>query len=1730
MPNDPLLQLDPLIEDPLAKLDPPPGTQLGVDPLGQLEGIDSKQDKDDTLGTTLKNVALLQLGQDPRAPDAPGWGDMIGFFGKSLNELKAETIEAGQAVGEALRQPIVPVGKDATEFPSDSSTLLSQTLDVAGQITSSPLEMIGSRHPDPESNIVYQTGRTIREATRTPEEIQASEQLHEQFSRAVLQTGSFILGGKGAQTLLKEAPRAAGWIAGALGMAVGGQMGEEDARAYGATDEQIQVSRWMNEAFGATEAVPIALGLGRIDDLTGGFLSRKFKNKIGQIAGAGIASAIEEGLQEGFQTFGENWTAKDVAIYDPSRSYTENLMAASGMGGSVGFLFGLLGGALGVRRRGRVTELKEEVEQDVLELTGAKDISEISGGPLSILSEEYLTLMEAGAVAQGTIEERGIRAPEEEVTTFTQTVQKLEDEIENNLPDISADWRQNRSIKERLRILEDSTGPRALAIRMAAKTTLINEELEGEKTIRERVKETPVVVGLVQEVQNRTVDLEQLRKHRKILAPSEKQAIKYIDTRIRTVEAILKAEKKLAKELKSLTARLRPLVGKDARIVVNNTFLSRTKSEPTRTGSYIPVDLNGDGVAINFINLKTDAYFRALAEETMLGPEEGRKARTEFLRAKVTSTYLHEMGHAIAFNRFHAIYNKIDEGTATAQEQKVFSGLRRDYYQWVTENLNQPMQTILETGVSITRAGEVARSMGASVASPLDVAPTLSNIPSAFGNAIALGKHDARFLNYMFSFEEFLAEEFNKLAEKRETLINPDTKSFVKEGINTIRSMLEKVPGKFKNQSPTLDAYFKLHSVRGQLREAGKQIAEHTTQNPFAALEKADLLPPELKTLFSGELDKFNKFMDIGFNILQIAEQNPNLLGLQNYVQHLREWKNEVNNNLAIADTRLTDWKNLGKEAEQLGRLLLDETIGRLPDGGWLAEPRAFTDAEIQKYKLSDLALKLRQDIKADFTRVLDEMESVLLAAKRQIFADDEVTRTKEILAVQKEFKDMRGRPYFPLMRFGDYVLQVRARGEQRIDGKDYKDGDIVDYQTFDTKKKRDKARGVISKQYVPEHVTLSVSHRRLPNFSLQGMPLTLVEHLEGKLISSQLDPEVRKAIQEVKNDVLPFKSFRRQFQRRKRVEGYSIDAQRSYANYMTSFSNHLARVKFDPLFKEDFDAVEASIKVIDRQDEGDSTKRAQIFNHMQDHLQYVMNPVNEFVGLRSVAFVWYLGFNLKSAFVNTTQVPLVTYPYLAARFGDGKAVAQITRAYKTAVTALRNPKKLSSELQELIETGLNESWLDESLATELAQAASEGNLDMTLPKNARQKTWRWITTYGSLPFHAAEKLNRHTTAIAAYRLARAADHSHKRAIFEARRAVEKSQYEYARWARPRFMRGKVGGTVFVFQNFMQNSLYFALGGDPGALRMLAMLFFLAGLQGLPFGENLADLVDAMMTFLKKKTGTKDPYTQVRTDLRESLNEIGVNPDLILHGLSSSTFGLANIGEAMGWPIPDLDLSGSLSMGRIIPGTELLAPGQGDTFEKVVGRGFERTGGAIASGFASMGQAILSSHPDEWKRWERALPSALRQISKAVRIAQRGGEATRAGYPIAGYDMHDPQDQMELIAQSAGFTPRALSRGWEGFIAKQQAVIYYETWKGNLLRQWNYAKEKKDQEAVKAANASIRKYNSQVPFPEMKIGSEARRMSYETYLRTRAFNAKQIEQSKAFRRLSDSIEAVYAED
>ena len=376
----------------------------------------------------------------------------------------------------------------------------------------------------------------------------------------------------------------------------------------------------------------------------------------------------------------------------------------------------------------------------------------------------------------------------------------------------------------------------------------------------------------------------------------------------------------------------------------------------------------------------------------------------------------------------------------------------------------------------------------------------------------------------------------------------------------------------------------------------------------------------------------------------------------------------------------------------------------------------------------------------------------------------------------------------------------------------------------------------------------------------------------------------------------------------------------------------------------------------------------------------------------------------------------------------------------------------------------------------------------------------RQTAAAGAWLFQQMEIINRYISFIAAYELAKESRGGKSTAgLYEiARDGVETTQFEYAKWNRPEFMRGKMQSAVFLFYQYVQNILFFAFGGDPGWWRWWLIMLVAGGISGLPFADNLMDFA----TFALRKFGDRakwdNPETDVRLALRRTIRELDVNPDLIMHGISRYSFGIPQVtaGASPGWA--GFDLSGSLSLGRIIPGTEALASTK-EGAEKILDITSDISGAFFSIPISIM-QAAVDTNPDAVARWSRAMPSALRGPVRAVRTAQQGELQDRAGARVVRVDPSDPAHFAELVGQSLGFRPTRWAIEQDKSWAITQSIMYWETRRRALLETADYARRNGDEELWQEAVARVQKFNSARPKGVPAILSRDLRQS----LRTRA--------------------------
>lgn len=315
-------------------------------------------------------------------------------------------------------------------------------------------------------------------------------------------------------------------------------------------------------------------------------------------------------------------------------------------------------------------------------------------------------------------------------------------------------------------------------------------------------------------------------------------------------------------------------------------------------------------------------------------------------------------------------------------------------------------------------------------------------------------------------------------------------------------------------------------------------------------------------------------------------------------------------------------------------------------------------------------------------------------------------------------------------------------------------------------------------------------------------------------------------------------------------------------------------------------------------------------------------------------------------------------------------------------------------------------------------------------------------------------------------------------AYLVARDTVESTQFQYANHARARFMRGKKG-IIFTFFTFMQNMVFFA-AQDRGRIQFFLMMFLLAGMMGLPGAED----INALVRFASRKLLGKDFDIEraTREFVIDLAGEGSVAPDLILHGISRVGFGIPAAADLLGIPMPQVDMSASLSMGRLIPGLEELGP-PSRRFDAI----FSKVSTDVAGATLGIGINVLKYLADNdlpWndsKSYERALPRSLKNLARAHRFLSEGEDRTRQGGTFVEFDASDPQQLAEIVAQAAGFTPTKLSRKWDYTSMKLEAIAFWEIRRGMLIRQFDQAIMSRDKRVLSSMLDEIRTYNNELP-------------------------------------------------
>ncbi len=1069
------------------------------------------------------------------------------------------------------------------------------------------------------------------------------------------------------------------------------------------------------------------------------------------------------------------------------------------------------------------------------------------------------------------------------------------------------------------------------------------------------------------------------------------------------------------------------------------------------------------------------------------------------------TTVHHELGHAY-----------LDQMVRTAPP-KIVEGLRREYLRWL-QKITQPGYTLRQYMQDIGSPSHFT-AYERSLSGLLDK-------PFVELYADRLSKLGAPAADYLVNFHEWAARQMERYAVKGNKSKSAQS-DFWRQTASELQTFAKKIGVKL---APN-DVFSAFANYNRSLNALQDLAASYKAAPPMIRSAPVDFGTRMVKTLTGKEIkftkemarrsqegiDTYNKLHRHLATLTQLVKANPHIESLQQYIQGVRDFHTTATSWMTRANDRLIQWERIGKDqSDRLAKFLYDWTL--LESRPPVQELQALAD----KHGLDAPALEVFKAVDGDFHAMLSDMEQTLKADVTATIKDPKA-QEMAIRAIEADFAVLYAKPYFPLKRFGRYTIQLRAQKKTSFEGKDYRTGSIIRFETYESEAERNEAYDDLLKRFPEKGLTMSLSKGLVEeNFQyFAGLPPMLVKNLASKL---QLTEEQSKSLQHLLHDLAPAQSFVKHFNKRKETAGFSENAIRTYASYFFQASRHLARVKHHLSLQASMKALRDSAVDLDKTHGADSTKRHLIHEHVQRHYDYIMNPQNEWAALRGFGFLWYLGFNVKSAVINLTQVPMVAYPYLAARYGDASASIALSKSIKDETSYWRNPGKQPPEEALAFEEMRKAGFITESQATELAGFSEGARLVRALPATQASILPRSLAYYGAWMFQQTEQFNRRIVARAAYRMARESGLSPQGAFEAARDAVESSMFEYASWNRAEFMRGKKS-VIFLFFQYVQNMSYFMFGGDKGWWRTVALMFFMAGLEGLPYVDNFLDLANGLW---KRVPGKKD-HILLEDYAREFAVNLQVNPDLLMHGMGRNSFGIGWLMEMLNYDAPSFDVSASLGMGRVVPGTETLGAVMGGNvkYQEALAKATEDVGGAFVAIPLAFLKATTDDNPDHYKRWERVLPTAAKNASRAWEAASRGANLDAQQVPLRRYDPFDPKDVAEIAGMALGFQNTEVAQEWERRGATREVTQYWMIRRQMLLQNYHYAWGMKDREAKADAMAAVREYNREVPYNELKLSFDTLAKSILAREKSKQLAEKQLPRSQNLRRTSAAEGELY---
>jgi ElaB/YqjD/DUF883 family membrane-anchored ribosome-binding protein len=813
-------------------------------------------------------------------------------------------------------------------------------------------------------------------------------------------------------------------------------------------------------------------------------------------------------------------------------------------------------------------------------------------------------------------------------------------------------------------------------------------------------------------------------------------------------------------------------------------------------------------------------------------------------------------------------------------------------------------------------------------------------LKSVYNKAIKILKSIKNALNGA-GFRTF-EDLFNDIAEGRKS-----PKEIISDAVAANQSTrFQEIRNEMRDIHPNLQ---ELHAVYAHpIIEDLSQDGLNQSFTPVQRFLKSLMSAPQIATFSEIHANVVNHFkerredmaalMTRFENNLRPYFHSPNFEVLNNVIDHLAFTEQSLN----VDDKgRLTYTDENGVEGVKLPKDISDEIIGLqavLKD-----VPRVLTQTIRDKVSSEfpelanasgDKFLRQAEILREGLEAAIEESEKNLINEKAN-FLENAGNQIKEADSIINS-----NASYFPHMRFGEYgiVIENNEKGGKKFFAAIDR-GYLSKWNETQLNEIKDRIKNdpELSKQY---------NYRNIKPFKLTYN--SLIKRLDQRMITPELvgsllgsGSKEYKKIAEILRKEVGLSELEKHFKRKENLPGYSKDYERVLSSYLTSSARHITNIKYsEGTAKLDTQISKVQDTVVE--------------NDVRKYFDYVNDPNQDMVALRTFNFMYTMGGNVSTALLQFVTLPTTSVSLMmqwnpnfitnngvmAKSFYDaskivGKELSRSKGKLDTADTFSRESiSKLNlgdkGEENILFLAGrreiLNPNLTNESLGGDAVQT--------TARKRQFGRRVDKIERVLALPIASAEQTSRISSLLAFYRSLnspskvqralrtyendkrfqnayRRNENAGKSKVddrtFVALYALDEAHGIFGKEGRGVAQRGLMGSLVFPFMTHpiqMMELLVRQMSqrgaeGKGAAAYVLMSYITLAGLMGIPGMELIKELIEFIMEL---STGVQ---TDILNDITLALHDMGFDPMVgqFVRGGATRAFGNIDVARRINVPI-----------------------------------------------------------------------------------------------------------------------------------------------------------------------------------------------------------------------------------